>query len=103
LGGHFGGKYPHFAVSRQASGYRALMELFTGTVRVMVMMAFVLLPPLIFIFFSVGCAYQKGSKRGLRKILIRAVLLGVGIGLPICMVLAALMTCWLITHMAPPN
>jgi hypothetical protein len=77
-----------------------MMNLFLGMLNVMV--TYFLLPAFL-ISIAVGFARRGRTNRDFSEILLRAVLMTLGVGLPICAGLAALVTWWVIDHVPAPN
>jgi hypothetical protein len=76
------------------------MDLFFGLLR---FTAVCFLLPTFLISFAIGLARRWHSKRAFHDIFSRALLVSLGVGLPICAVLAALVTWWIIGHVPAPD
>jgi hypothetical protein len=76
------------------------MELFLGLLR-MISICFLL--PAFLICFAFGWAHRWQTKRAFHEILLRALLISLGFGLPICAVFAAGLTWWVICHVPAPD
>jgi hypothetical protein len=77
-----------------------MMQLFLGMLNVMV--TYFLLPTFL-ISIAVGFVRGRRTNRAFSEILIRVILMTLGIGLPICAVLAALVTWWIMGHVPAPD
>jgi hypothetical protein len=76
-----------------------MMDLFLHLLRALVIL---LLPGFLF-FFVIGWVRRTRTNRAFREILIRALFIDMGVGLPICAILAAWLTWWITSHVPAPD
>jgi hypothetical protein len=76
------------------------MDLFLGLLR---MTSICFLLPAFLICFAFGWAHRGQTKRVFREILLRALLISLGVGLPVCAVFAAWFTWRVICHVPAPD
>ncbi len=81
-------------------GWAIKMALFLVSFR---MIAICFLLPAFLLFFAFGWARRWQTGRAFHQILLRAFLISMGVGLPICAVFAGWFTWWIIGHMPAPE
>jgi predicted branched-subunit amino acid permease len=76
------------------------MDLFLGLLR---MLGVSFLLPAFLISLAIGLARRWQTKRAFLDIFSRALLVTLGVGLPICAVLAGWLAWWIILHISAPD
>ena len=76
------------------------MDLFWGF---LLMLGVWFLLPTFLIFFAFGLARRWHTKRAFHEICSRALLVSLGVGLPICAVLAGCLAWWIICNVPAPD